>query len=201
MTTFYLIRHATNDLVGWKIAGRAPGVTLNAEGRRQAERLAGHLAQRPIHAVYTSPLERARETAQPLCDRLGLVPAIAEALHEIDFGDWTGRAVAELDTLPRWRRFNAFRSGTRAPGGEMMLEAQARIVGFMQRLREDFPDQTLALVSHGDVIRAAVLYYLGAPLDHFLRVEISPASLSEIQVGEYGAQVTRLNATVESQDD
>jgi probable phosphomutase (TIGR03848 family) len=194
MTTFYLIRHAATDLVGHTLAGRSPGVHLNDEGRRQAERLADRLAHEPIARVYCSPLERARETAQPLCDRLGLAPSVAEELHELDFGEWTGQTVAALDSSsPLWRRFNAFRSGTRTPGGEMMLEAQARVVGFMQRQAEASPDQTLALVSHGDVIRAAVLHYLGAPLDLFHRIEISPASCSLVRIGEYGPQLLSLN--------
>jgi broad specificity phosphatase PhoE len=100
MTTFFLIRHATNDLVGWKLAGRAPEVHLNPEGRLQADRLADFLSRRSIDQVYCSPLERARETARPLCDRLGLEAQVAMELHEIDYGDWTGKAVAELDANP-----------------------------------------------------------------------------------------------------
>jgi probable phosphomutase (TIGR03848 family) len=196
MTTFLLIRHAATDLVDHTLAGRGPGVHLNDEGRRQAERLAVHLAREPIRAIYSGPLERARETAQPLGDRLGLQPQVAEALDEFNFGDWTGRMLNELAQVPRWHRFNTFRSGIRAPGGELMLEVQSRIVAFMQRLHEQSPDQTLALVSHGDVIRAAVLHSLGAPLDCFLRVEISPASVSAIRIGDYGPQILSLNHVV-----
>jgi probable phosphomutase (TIGR03848 family) len=197
MTTFFLIRHATNDSVGWKLAGRAPGLHLNAEGRLQADRLADHLARKPIGRVYCSPLERARETAQPLCDRLGMQARIAEALHEIDYGEWMGKAVAELEPDPLWTRYNTFRSGTRAPGGELMLEAQVRVVKFMQRLTEECPGETLALVSHGDIVRAAVLYYFGAPLDCFGRLEISPASFSQIRIGESGPQVHGVNQTLD----
>jgi broad specificity phosphatase PhoE len=197
MTTFFLIRHATNDLVGWKLAGRAPEVHLNPEGRLQADRLADFLSRRSIDQVYCSPLERARETARPLCDRLGLEAQIAMELHEIDYGDWMGKAVADLDANPLWKRYNSFRSGTRAPGGELMLEAQVRVVRFMQRLGGEFPGQTLALVSHGDIVRAAVLYYFGAPIDCYNRLEISPASISQIRIGELGPQILGINQTVE----
>ena len=193
MSIFILIRHAATDLVGRTLAGRGPGVHLNPEGRRQAVRLADHLAREPIRAIYSGPLERARETAQPLGDRLGLRPQVAEELDEFDFGDWTGRTLDELAPDPRWHRFNTFRSGVRAPVGELMLEVQSRIVAFMQRLREQSPDQTLALVSHGDMIRAAVLHSLGAPLDCFLRVEIGTASVSAIRIGDDGPQILSLN--------
>jgi broad specificity phosphatase PhoE len=197
MTTFFLIRHATNDFVGWKLAGRAPGTHLNAEGRLQAEKLAEHLGRKPIDRVYSSPLERARETAQPLCDRHRLEARIADDLIEIDYGDWLGKAVAELESNSVWQRYNTFRSGTRAPGGELMLDAQLRVVGFMQRLAEECPGQTIALVSHGDIVRAAVLYYLGAPLDCFNRLEVSPASFSEIRVSDSGPVIHGFNQTAD----
>ena len=201
MATFLLIRHAAHDLLGRAIAGRIAGVSLNPEGQAQAERLAEWLARLPITAIYSSPLERARETALPLAGRLRLQIRIAPELDEIDFGEWTGRTFPELAAIPRWDRFNSFRSGTRIPGGELMLEAQVRIVGLIERLREDHPGGLVALVSHGDVIKAALLYYLGAPLDLFMRLEISPASVSEIEVSEYGPRVLRVNDTVSSPGD
>jgi broad specificity phosphatase PhoE len=196
MTTFFLIRHATNDFVGWSLAGRRPGVRLNAEGREQAVRLAGALAGETLAGVYCSPLERAVETARPLCDRHGLEPTLADDLLEIDYGDWTGSAVADLAEDPHWRRFNSFRSGTRAPNGEMMIEVQARIAGLLHRLADARPGKSLALVSHGDLIRAALLHYLGAPIDHVNRIEISPASISVVRVGPDGPLVLAMNRTV-----
>ncbi|HWH67867.1 MAG TPA: histidine phosphatase family protein, partial [Candidatus Sulfotelmatobacter sp.] len=96
MTIFYLIRHGENDWVGKAIAGRSPGVHLNAAGRQQAEQLAKQLAAHPIQQLFSSPLERARETAEPLARRLGLEVQIAPALTEMDFGQWTGKTLAEL---------------------------------------------------------------------------------------------------------
>jgi probable phosphoglycerate mutase len=195
MTTFYLIRHGDTPAVGHFASGRAPGVHLNDRGRRQVEGLAESLAGEPIRVVYSSPLERARETAEPLARRLGLEVRDAEELLELDFGDWTGKSFAELDPLPEWQRYNSFRSGTRIPGGELMLEVQARVVGFMQRLCSDRSEGAVALVSHGDVIRSALLHYLGMPLDHYHRIEISPASVSIVAVAEYGPVVHALNRT------
>jgi probable phosphomutase (TIGR03848 family) len=195
MTTFLLIRHAAHGLLNRAIAGRMAGVHLNAEGQAQAVRLAERHARLPIRAIFCSPVERARETALPLAQRLGLELRITETITEIDFGDWSGRTFPELREIPRWQRFNSYRSGTRIPNGELMLEAQARMVGQMERLREEYPNDHLALISHGDVIKSAVAYYLGAPLDLFQRIEISPASVSVIELQEYGPRVLRVNDT------
>lgn len=195
MTTFYLIRHGDTPAVGHFVAGRAPGVRLNDRGRRQVEELAERLAGEPIRAVYSSPLERTRETAGPLAKRLGFEVRLADELIELDFGEWTGKSFAELDPLPEWRRYNAYRGGTRIPGGELMLEVQVRVAGFVQRLCAEHPGEAVALVSHGDVIRAALLHYLGMPLDFYHRIEISPASVSVVVLGDYGPQVLSLNHT------
>ena len=193
MTTFLLIRHAMCDPVGRSIAGRAPGVHLNELGRAQAERLAQRLAGVPLDAVYTSPLERARETAEPLARRLGLAVRVVEALGELDFGDWTGRALAELDALGDWRRFNALRSITGAPGGELMLEVQARVVRALEAMRREHPDGRCAVVSHGDVVRGAIAHYAGVPLDFLQRLEVGPASVSVLRVTETEVAVRAIN--------
>lgn len=197
MTTFHLIRHAAHGLLGWRIAGRMPGVHLSEAGQTQAERLAEWLARQPMGAVYSGPLERARETAMPLCRRLGLPLQIAPSLDELDYGEWTGRTFEELAGLPTWQQFNSFRSGTRIPGGELMPEVQTRAVTEMERLREIHPDAHVALVSHGDVIKAAAAYFLGVPLDLFQRLVIDPASVTVIAVDDYGPRVLRVNGTVD----
>ncbi|HEU4643002.1 MAG TPA: histidine phosphatase family protein [Gemmatimonadaceae bacterium] len=194
MTTFLLIRHAAIDAHGRAIAGRAPGVSLNAEGRSQARALAASLRGATVDAVYSSPLERAWETAHTIAEALGLQAQLSPSLQEIDFGEWTGRAFAELDQAPDWQRFNAFRSGTRVPGGEHMLEAQARAVGEIDRLRRRHAGGTVVVVSHGDILRAIVAWYIGLPLDLFQRLEIGPASTSTLEVTEDGARLLLLNA-------
>lgn len=193
MTTFHLIRHAAHDLLDRALAGRMPGVSLNAAGRRAAERLAERLADVPFAAIYSSPLERARETAAPLAARHGLALRIEPALDEIDFGGWTGRALAELHGQEAWQRFNSFRSGTPIPSGERMLDVQARIVAAMQRLGERHPDGEVALVSHGDVLKSALAYHLGVPLDLFQRIEVAPASHSIVVLAAHGPKILLIN--------
>ncbi|MDV3242442.1 MAG: histidine phosphatase family protein [Methylocaldum sp.] len=195
MTTFLLIRHGAHLLGGDTIAGRAPGVHLSDLGRDQAAEMAGRVAGLPVSALYSSPADRTRETAEFLSERLGLPVQPLETLHEIDLGDWTGRKLEDLRRLETFGRWNSFRSGTRVPNGEAMVETQARIVGEMLRLREKHPDDCIALVSHGDVIKAALAYFLGVPLDLFMRIEIGLASVSIVAIFDHGPWVLCVNNT------
>ena len=196
MTTFFLIRHAMTDAVSGRwIAGRRPGLRLNAEGRAQADALAARLAPAGIAALYSGPLERARETAEPLARALNLEARTLDAFDELHFGDWTGRTFDELESEAAWRRFNSFRGGTRPPGGELMLEAQARAVAALARLRDRHAGERVAVVSHGDIVKAALAHYAGIHLDLFQRVEISPASVSLLELGDDGPRILLVNGT------
>jgi probable phosphoglycerate mutase len=141
------------------------------------------LRSRPIARIYSSPLERARETAEPLARARELDVTIDDALTEVDFGSWTGMTFDELARLPEWVRFNARRSIAEVPAGERPVDVQARIVSALDRLRAQHQGQTVAVVSHADVIRAAVLHYAGASLDMVHRIEISPASVTGVALG------------------
>jgi probable phosphoglycerate mutase len=190
---FFLVRHAAHELVERVLCGRMPGVTLGEEGRAQARRVATRLARERVTAIHTSPLERARETAAPIAQEFNLIPEIHEAISEIDVGEWAGRDFARLHDDPRWASWNSARGVTRPPGGETMLEAQARVIGHLEHVRESRPDGAVVLVSHGDVIKAALLYFLGMPIDGYRLFEISPASISTLVIGDWGARVLSVN--------
>lgn len=194
-TTFLLIRHGAHVLGGHVIAGRSEEAVLSDLGREQAARMAERIGRLPVRAIYSSPVIRARQTAAALAERTGLDVRVSEALSEVDFGEWAGCELADLKPVERWKCWNTFRSGTRAPGGELMLEIQTRVVAEMVRLREKHPDQCVALVSHGDVIKAAVAHFVGVPLDLFLRIEIGLASVSVVAVGDLGPWVLCVNNT------
>ena len=194
MTSFYFVRHAETDFIGWKISGRAPGVHINDAGRKQAEQLARRLAPRRINAVYSSPQPRARETAQPLADSVAKDIVIAGELDELDFGSWTGKTYDELSGSPQWRRFNSARGTTRIPDGELLLDVQARIVAFTERLYERDGGESIVMVSHGDVIRAALAFFLGIPLELMLRFEVSPASMSMVTMDGGNPRVLCVNS-------
>lgn len=193
MTVVHLVRHAPHGRVNTHLCGRMPGVALDEAGRQAAAALAERLAETPVEAVLSSPVERARETAEILAGRLGHRVRVEPDLVEIDFGAWTGRGFAELDDDPDWRAWNARRGSARPPGGESMGEAQARIAGLLERLAGGREGDGLVLVSHGDVIRAGLAAILGLPLDHVLRFDIAPASVSTLVLWPGGGRVASLN--------
>lgn len=193
MTTFLLIRHGETDAVGRSIMGWAPGWHLNENGRRQVERLAARLAPLPIRAIYTSPLERAVETAEAIAGAHGLAPVADADFGEFHAGEWQGVTLTDLEQRDDWRRFSSFHSGTRAPGGEIVIETQARMARKIHELAGRHPGETVAIVSHGEPLRAAVAFFLGIPLDLLARFEISPASLSVLELDDRGSKVLCVN--------
>ena len=192
MTLFHLIRHGAYPLVDHALGGRADHA-LNGAGHAQAARLADALAGRDKAALVSSPVQRARETAAPIAATLGLVVQLAPAWAEIDFGAWEGRSFASLHDDPAWRAWNEFRSTVATPGGETMLQVQARIVGAMQRLAASWPDREVAIVTHGDLIKAALCHVLGAPLDLLRRIDIAAGSISRVALWNGDARVLDVN--------
>lgn len=191
--TLYFIRHAAHGHLGRVLSGRTPGVALSDDGRAQAAALARRLAGRRLTAIYSSPVQRARETAAALADGRGIVVTEAAGLNEIDFGAWTGRSFAELDGDPHWMRWNEARGAARVPDGESMAEAQARALACAAAIAARHDGGAVALVSHCDVIRAALAGYLGVPLDGALGFDIDPASVSRVSVGDWGHQIHSIN--------
>ncbi len=184
------------DSVGRSIAGRRPGIHLNDTGRRQAERLAERLSGVALAGIYSSPLERALETADQVAKAQDLEVRTLDGLNEVDFGEWTGKPLAELDQLSAWQAFNSFRSGTRIPGGENMAEVLSRVLRDLDHLRaSNPPDAVMAVVSHGDVLRVLVAHALGLSPDFMQRIELSPASLSILSAKDYGNRILLLNGT------
>jgi probable phosphomutase (TIGR03848 family) len=193
MMNLLLIRHALNDWVGKKLAGWLPDVHLNEEGRAQAVALAARLADVPLAAIYSSPLDRAVETAQPLAASQGLQVQLREGLGEIRFGMWTGRRLEELKKEELWPVIQVYPSGARFPEGESLHEVQARLVAELDAIRDAHADQTVAVVSHSDPIKLAVAHYLGLPLDLFQRLDISPASVTAFAFTRFGPRLLVMN--------
>lgn len=200
--TMILVRHAAHDDVGAFLAGRLPGIRLGEAGRAQAERLANRLADEPFEAIHASPRERTQETAAAVAARhAGMAVTISAALDEIDFGAWSGHPFDALNQDPEWRRWNAARSLTRTPAGEGMRHVTERVMGLIEGLASAHPDGAIVLVSHADVIRAALLHVLGLPVDAWPRIEIAPASISKIAFDPWGARVTLVNERVDPPED
>lgn len=196
MTRILLIRHGSTDLLGRVLYGRMPGVLLNAEGRTQAEKLAFALnARYKLNKIVSSPLERAAQTAELIANSTGIAITIDEGITEVDSGSWTGKTFDGLNTIDEWQRYNRRRSLTWPPGGETMMNVQSRSWKAIQKMidSQDSSSATLAFVTHGDVIRCLLLLFLGMSIDHIHRLEIAPASLTEVILGPYGPVLNSLN--------
>lgn len=195
-TVVLLVRHGQTPTTGATLPGRAKGLHLSDAGRAQADAVAERIAAlRKVAAVYTSPLERTRETAAPIGRALGLRPRVARGLVECDFGSWTGRPLKELRKLPEWRAVQRYPSGFRFPGGESFSEMHTRITTAVQSLVADHPGETIVAVSHADPIKAAVGDALGTHLDLFQRIVIGPCSVSAVWYGAEGPAVLATNST------
>ncbi len=195
MIRILLIRHGSTDLSGRVLYGRTSGIHLNDEGFRQAEVLAETLkAGYELDAVLSSPLERALETARPIAELQRRPIRVEEGIIEADFGEWVGKSFDELHEIDAWRAFNRQRSTSCPPGGESMMEIQARAWRTIQAVAADYePGATIAMVTHGDVIRCLLVLLLGVSIDHIHRLEIAPCSVSEVAVGEHDPLIRHVN--------
>ena len=196
LTTLLLVRHGNTSTTGKLLPGRAPGLHLAESGIRQAERAGERIAElKHVDAIYTSPLERARETAAPIAKATGLKPKVERGLLECDFGDWTGAELVKLMKLPEWRTVQRAPSTFRFPNGESFTEMQVRIVTTLDRLRARHHGGTIVCVSHADPIKAAMAHALGTHLDLFQRIIISTCSISAIGFAGDGPMALTVNST------
>lgn len=194
-TVVLLVRHGTTPTTGAVLPGRAPGLHLSEDGQRQAEAVAERIAALgTVGAVYASPLERARETAAPIAKASGKRVRVLRDLAECDFGQWTGRRLADLRRKKEWKQVQRHPSAFRFPGGESFLEMQARITGALQGLRARHAGERVVAVSHADPIKAAVTDAMGTHLDQLQRVVISPCSVTALALTDDGPLVLAVNS-------
>jgi broad specificity phosphatase PhoE len=188
----HLVRHTTYALLDRALGGRERH-SLSAEGRADAERVAAWLEDSHAAAVVSSPVQRARETAEAIARRLGLVVRLDPSFAEIDVASWSGRRFEELQGDAAWKAWNAFRSTVGIPGGETMLAVQARAIAGVMRYATESDEAEFVVVSHADVIKAVLAHFLGAPLDLLRRIEISPGSISQIMLYPEDARILAVN--------
>ncbi len=204
MPLFLLIRHGENDFVKkGKLAGRLPDVHLNKKGREQVKATAAALARQfsqvkdnpnPIKVIYSSPLERARETAEPIAQALGAEIELRPGLMETDIGEWTGVSLKRLHRKKEWRTVQQAPSLHQFPGGESFCDTQHRMVQELLALKDMHdPKDVILCVSHADPIKLAVAYFIGLPIDQFQRLGVSPASITALFIGDGGSFLQNLN--------
>jgi len=191
MTRIWLIRHGSHDWLGKELVGRRTGIHLNAQGHAEAERVANAVMEECPDAIYSSPMERALETAEPLARACGLEVIVEPEFNEIDFGEWTGRTFAELDSDARWRLWNSQRSRARVPGGETMQDVQERTVNACAHIARTYRGGKVAVFSHGDLIRSILAHASGISLDLLQTIEFTPGAIASIDWAADGPRVWR----------
>lgn len=195
MTTLFLIRHAENDFMRQhKLAGWLPGIHLNDRGLAQAQALVPLFESARLEAVYSSPLERALETAAPVARAHGLSVQRRADLGEIQYGRWQGQPLSRLRRLKLWTQVQTAPSLVTIPEGESFRHAQARMIEVLERLRAQHRG-AIACFSHADPIKLALSHFLGQPLDLFQRLMIDPASVSTLAFAEGRVRVIGINDT------
>ena len=192
-----MVRHASHEDIGSRLSGRIPDLALTAAGRMQAKALARGIAAEMPDAIHSSPILRAKQTAEAIADACSLDVEIAQALEEVDFGEWTGRTFDELEGDPEWDFWNAQRSQASTPSGESMQAAQDRAYAHLVAAAEEYRGKTLVMVTHCDIIRALVAAILGLSLDNILHFDVGPASLTRVEAGQWRARLTGLNERFE----
>jgi probable phosphomutase (TIGR03848 family) len=190
-----LVRHGLTPTTGIKLPGRAPGLHLSDEGRRQADAAAERIGKLPkVAAIYSSPITRARETAQPIARAVKRALRIERDLADLDIGEWTGLSLKQASRRPEWETVQRSPSSFRFPGGESFPEMQARMAAALGKIVARHPGQIVVAVSHADPIKAAVAQALGTPLDLFQRIMIAPSSITVVSYRRGGPAVLTVNS-------
>ena len=216
-TTLFLVRHAAHEHQDMRMVGRREGVSLGRDREAHLAWLRERFSRERLDAVWSSPLERARATAEAIAWTLrnADTPAsrpdplaagdfarrdvggdgviVDEALNELDFGHWTDKPMDELEADPLWSAWHGSKATLRPPGGESVLAMQARMVDAADRIRRAHDGGAVAVVSHGDPIKGLLAYHLGMPADRIDNFEVSPPSVSALVLGDWGAKVLFVN--------
>ena len=195
MTTLFLIRHGLTAVTGSRLYGRTPGIELDERGRRQAAALVERFRGVRLTALYSSPLERCVGTIEPLAAAQRVDVRVSDALVEMDIGDWTGRTINSVRRTKLWKVVQRSPSRFRFPNGESFVDAEARVLDEIERIRARHPRGRVAIGTHGDLVRMLVSHYTGAHLDEFQRVASDPASVSVVHLGDSVPRVLLVNDT------
>jgi broad specificity phosphatase PhoE len=197
-TTFLLLRHSETALTPHKRFSGSGGTDpeLSPTGRRQSEAVAQRLVGQGIEAIVSSPLARCRQTAEAAAARLGLDVRHDEAWREIDFGAWEGLTFAEVQQryprdLDAWL---ASPDARPTGGGESFASAARRVALARDKTIARYPGRTILVVTHVTPVKCLLRLALDAPPASMFRIELSPASLSEVAYFPDGnATVRRVN--------
>jgi len=194
MTIIYLVRHGKTDFISKMLCGNLPGIPLNEEGLNQVQKTAEYISTLPIKAIYSSPIQRALETAGIIGKATGLEVTSVDFLREIHFGDLQGTKTSDLKSIPLWQHYETLPADVTFPNGESVLEVRNRVADGLDWIAEQYANnEEIVCVAHSDVLRLAISRALDLPLDNFHRLTIDPASISKIEITTERKRLRLLN--------
>ncbi|HYL81730.1 MAG TPA: histidine phosphatase family protein [Candidatus Acidoferrum sp.] len=205
MPKFTLIRHGESVWNGERRIQGNQDPALSPRGRRQTDLLVEHLPERitrPVAAIYTSPLQRAAETAERIAG-LWRLPVIREPdLREMSLGAWEGKTVAEIQTAfpGAYERWLEDPAASPAPGGEELPAFGRRVTEALARMQRAHPGADLLLVSHGGAIKALICFTLGLDLRYLFRLKQDNTAVSQIELEGSVRRVLLMNDTCHLND-
>ncbi|MGQ4808355.1 Adenosylcobalamin/alpha-ribazole phosphatase [Candidatus Entotheonellaceae bacterium PAL068K] len=193
MALVVLVRHGqTDDNVSGKISGQGPA-PLNTRGREQAEKAAQVLSPLGVTHIFSSPLIRARQTADILAQQVQKDIEEVADLREVEYGDWEGKHFADVrgDTAAHL----VFNDPIKAvfPNGESLPDIQRRGVQVIESVRQTYPHGVMVLVSHGDIIRTSLAHYLGMPFNEYRRLNLDNGAISVLELFDEWVRVKAMN--------
>ena len=194
-TTLVLVRHAVTPQTGPMLSGRTPGIDLSDTGREQARAVGERLAVLPVRAVYASPIDRTRQTAEHIAGHHDLAVRLLPGVIEADYGGWTGGKLEDLAKTDLWKVVQRAPSRARFPDGESIAEMQTRTVAALEAVVAAHPGEIVVVVSHADPIKSVIAHYTGVHLDLFQRIAVSPASVTVFSLGPHGVTLVKCNDT------
>jgi probable phosphoglycerate mutase len=193
MALVILVRHGqTDENVSGRISGQGP-VPLNARGQEQARVVAEALAPLGVNYIFSSPLVRARQTAEFLAARLQQSIEEIPDLREVGYGDWEGKTFNEMRTHPVAHQVFHDPINATFPNGESLVGVQQRGIRVIEWVRNTYPQAIVTLVSHGDVIRTALAHYLGMPFNEYRRLDLDNGAISVLELFDGWIRVKALN--------
>ncbi len=197
MTKIYLIRHGETV---WNTEYRAQGsrdIKLSEEGIKQAELLSNRLKKHSIDHIFSSDLSRAFQTAKILGSKLGLPIETIPEFREMSFGEWEGLTMAEIENTfsDHYRIWRSKPHEATIPKGEMLLEVQKRGLLALNLLTENYKNQTIAIVSHGTIIKAILLGLLDIDLSYFYNIKQDNTCINIVEFKPHGVIIKTLNDT------
>ncbi len=192
-TRVFLVRHGVTAQTGTVMYGHTKGLDLSDEGQEQAKLLSDYLSMVHVDAIFSSPLERAYQTAEAIAKDRGLEITVRDALIDTHIGAWTNFTLKECAEFPEWKTVQEHPSQFRFPDGETFAELLERIDLAIRDIVSSHIGKNIVITCHRDPILVVLSSYMGLHMDLFQRISCVPASVSEVRFTDGIARVESIN--------